>query len=324
MTTTIDPRDDLLHAVTPEPDFMETNYYNVFDHRSGTGGFLRLGNRANEGWAELTVCLFLPDGSVGFMGAKPPISGNETLDAGGLRFEIVEPFKEQRLRYEGKVALLSDPRVMADPRAAFATSPHVPCSVDLTVRGMCEPWQPPEVQGWSGEGTGHNEQLTAVQGAVSVGSQRVELDGFGIRDHSWGPRTWQKVCRVGRWFTGPLAEDFAFMCFYMDQEGSAPIDRGFVWDEGSFTLCDRFEIESTQYDDDYYQTAITARLGAGDSEWLIEGEVLNLIPLRHRRGGEVTRICEGLTRWTVDGARTGYGLSEYMDQILADGRPAGA
>jgi hypothetical protein len=70
---------------------------------------------------------------------------------------------------------------------------------------------------------------------------------------------------------------------------------------------------------------ITAR--AGDREYEITGSVLNLIPLRNRRTtpeGEqlVTRISEGLTEWKWDG-RSGYGLSEYLDQIV-DGIPVGA
>ena len=51
-------------------------------------------------------------------------------------------------------------------------------------------------------------------------------------------------------------------------------------------------------------------------EWKISGEVLNLIPLRNRRDGLVTRISEGLTQWTLDDGRVGYGWSEYLDQIL--------
>jgi hypothetical protein len=59
----------------------------------------------------------------------------------------------------------------------------------------------------------------------------------------------------------------------------------------------------------------------------ITGSVLNLIPLRNRRtapDGEklVTRISEGMTEWTCNG-RTGYGLSEYLDQMI-DGKPVGA
>ena len=54
--------------------------------------------------------------------------------------------------------------------------------------------------------------------------------------------------------------------------------------------------------------------------------MLKLIPLRNRRttpDGEqlVTRISEGMTEWRCDGT-VGYGLSEYLDQIV-DGKPVG-
>ena len=54
--------------------------------------------------------------------------------------------------------------------------------------------------------------------------------------------------------------------------------------------------------------------------------MLSLIPLRNRRktpDGEqlITRISEGMTEWRCDG-RVGYGLSEYLDQIV-DGKPVG-
>ena len=58
----------------------------------------------------------------------------------------------------------------------------------------------------------------------------------------------------------------------------------------------------------------------------VEGKVLSLIPLRNRRttpeGVELqTRITEGMTQYRCDG-RTGYGMSEYLDQIV-DGQPSG-
>ena len=54
--------------------------------------------------------------------------------------------------------------------------------------------------------------------------------------------------------------------------------------------------------------------------------MLSLIPLRNRRhdpDGDMlmTRISEGMTEWRCDG-RVGYGLSEYLDQIV-DGQPVG-
>jgi hypothetical protein len=58
---------------------------------------------------------------------------------------------------------------------------------------------------------------------------------------------------------------------------------------------------------------------------------LSLIPLRNRRQAPdgawlQTRISEAMTRWEVasgdDAGRTGFGMSEYLDQII-DERPVG-
>jgi len=41
------------------------------------GGWVRMGNRPNEGYAEVTVCLYLPDGRVAFNYKRPKIDGHE-------------------------------------------------------------------------------------------------------------------------------------------------------------------------------------------------------------------------------------------------------
>ena len=80
----------------------------------------------------MTVCLYLPDGRVGFMYKRPTIADNDALDAGGLTWEIVTPFEELTVRYHGKVVVLDDPTEMADPKAAFTANPYDECEVDLT------------------------------------------------------------------------------------------------------------------------------------------------------------------------------------------------
>lgn len=59
----------------------------------------------------------------------------------------------------------------------------------------------------------------------------------------------------------------------------------------------------------------------------IQGDAFKLIPLRNRwtdpEGNELlTRISEGMTQWTLEDGRVGYGLSEYLDQII-DAMPVG-
>jgi hypothetical protein len=72
--------DDLMHENTGESNYNESAYYNFYDPKQRLGGFARIGNRANEGYAEMTCCLYLPDGRVGFMFARPKIPDNSKFD----------------------------------------------------------------------------------------------------------------------------------------------------------------------------------------------------------------------------------------------------
>jgi hypothetical protein len=101
---------------------------------------------------------------------------------------------------------------------------------------------------------------------------------------------------------------------------------GMVFTEGRYEWVREATIETEWAGEDTYHQKIRVSARTDDREYAIDGEVLSLIPLRNRRKtpeGEklVTRISEGMTEWRVDG-KVGYGLSEYLDQII-DGRPVG-
>ena len=59
----VKPEDDYTHPLGPEPNFNESVYFNFFDRAQNRGGFLRIGNRANEKQAEMTVIVYNADGS---------------------------------------------------------------------------------------------------------------------------------------------------------------------------------------------------------------------------------------------------------------------
>jgi hypothetical protein len=319
-----------MHELGPEPNFNESMYFNAYDPETRLGGFFRLGNRANEGTGEMTICLYLPDGQVAFMFGRPHVTTNEAFDAAGMRFEVVEPFSELRVSYEGSVVLLTDPLEMADPRRAFTSNPHTDCAVHLVYRGNSamfggEPDRPTETPGEE-FARGHYEQLVGASGTVRVGDQEWELDGYGLRDHSWGPRYWQAPWYY-RWLTANIGADFGFMGSRVARRDGPGTRGGFVWDGDAVHLCSDFRIRSTWEGDGRYHRTVEAELVTADRTWLVRGSVLNLIPLRNRRhdpdGNElVTRISEGLTQWTLEDGRVGYGLSEYLDQII-DGSPVG-
>ena len=330
MRVRLEPADEYLHELGPEPTFNESMYFNVYDPASNLGGFFRLGNRANEGTGEMTVCLYLPDGRVGFMYKRPEVTSNDAFDAAGMRFDVVEPFEELTVRYDGKVVLLDQPLDMADPRAAFTENPYDEAHVDLVYRRAADPFggEPEESHEKPGEefARGHYEQLVSATGTITVGDQSWAVDGFGLRDHSWGPRTWQAPWYY-RWLTANVGGDFGFMGSRIARRDAEGTRGGFVWEDGRIHLCHDFEITTTWEGDERYHQGIEAVLRAKDAdgnpkEWRVTGKVLNLIPLRNRRDGKVTRISEGLTEWTLADGRVGYGLSEYLDQIV-DGEPVG-
>ncbi len=321
MRIRLEPQDEYMHELGPEPNFNESMYFNIYDPAVELGGFFRLGNRANEGYAEMTTCLYLPDGRVGFMFQRPRIESNDAFDAGGMRFEVLDPFEQLKVSYDGRVVVLEEPLQMADPKRAFTENPHEDCRVALTYTRVSDMvgGEPEESHERPGEefAKGHYEQLIAGRGSISVADQRWDVEGFGLRDHSWGPRYWQAPFYY-RWLTANFGSDFGFMGSRVARRDSEGTRGGFVWDGSQLHLCNGFEIETDWAGDDHYHRGISAVLRSKDKEWKVTGRVLNLIPLRNRREGLVTRISEGMTEWTLEDGRVGYGLSEYLDQIIDD------
>jgi hypothetical protein len=331
----LEPQDEYMHALETASNFNESMYFNAFDPSSRIGCFVRLGNRANEGYAESTTCVYLPDGRVAFMFKRPQIADNDAFDADGMRFEVVTPFEELRTTYDGKVALLTEPLQMANPRKAFTENPWVDARIELVHRGVSPMYggepvnddgSPLSEDHSGGFARGHYEQHMAVQGTVRVGDEEWPLDGFGLRDHSWGPRFWQAPWWY-RWLTANFGRDFGFVVSVIGVRDGRPRIGGMVLHDGEYEHIKDAAIDTVWTDPDQYHRTLHAHVETERATYEIDGTVRNLIPLRNRRtapDGEqlVTRISEGLTEWSCDG-RTGYGLSEYLDQII-DGRPVGA
>jgi hypothetical protein len=364
----LEETDEYMHP-GPEPTFNESMYFNVYDPASRVGAFMRIGNRPNEGHAEVTTCIYLPDGRVAFMYSRPEITDNEQFSAGGASFQVIEPFESLKVEYSGKVVMLENPLEMADPRVAFTNNPYEHATISLDYRGASDPWggEPQGISERAGEefAKGHYEQLMTATGVITVGDEEYMIDGRGLRDHSWGPRTWQAPWYY-RWLTVNMRDGTGMMLSRIARKDSDGIRHGFVWTGGEFLTVNSLSLGTRWDGDDRYHAEVHATFTAEHPDGRIierelTGDVLNLIPLRNRRDERVTRISEGLTRWTLsaplsvggessssagrhtdggdaaqeddnsadhngesiaDPALEGFGWSEYLDQIV-DGAPVG-
>lgn len=326
------PEDEYCHTPEAASTYNESMYFNVFDPTQKVGGWFRIGNRVNEGYAEMSVCLYLPDGRIGFMFKRVPIDNNDELKAGGLHVKVVEPFKQLTVTYDGKVLLMDEPHQMADPREAFTKNQRVPVKLTLNYTGH-SPMYGGELVNADGTkreldaeksfARAHYEQHVSAEGSLEIDGQTWQVAGYGLRDKSWGPRTWQSIYWY-RWCPMSFGEDFGMMVSVISGGKGQVRGSGMVLEDGKYHDFTDAKIEA-EFDGSEYQTTLNIWAKAENGkEYEVEGKVLSLIPLRNRRTGpdgieRMTRITEGMTEYRCNG-RTGYGLSEFLDQIDDDGR----
>ena len=96
--------DEGLHAPGVEENWNESRYVDFWDPERRVGGWFRIGARPNARYAEMSACVYLPDGRVAFAYDRAEIDENR-LDVGGdrgrLSWEIVEPWRTNRVRFSG-------------------------------------------------------------------------------------------------------------------------------------------------------------------------------------------------------------------------------
>jgi hypothetical protein len=326
----LEPDDELTHVPDAAKNFNESVYVNAFDPARRAGGWLRLGNRVNEGYAELSVCLHLPDGRVACQFQRPPIESNREFDAGGLIYRVEEPFRTASISYDGELLLLEDPEALRDPAAAFAAAPRTRGAVRWELEAISPPHggvpttAAAERRSLYGPefSRGHFNLHVAARGTVAVDGERWELDGFGWRDHSWGPRYWQAIWAY-RLFLGNCGRDRGFMLLRNTPAAGPSRRLGVLLVDGSYEEVVDLDLTTRWSGDDPRGATISVRTARRSA--VIEARVLTLVPLRNRRrDGErllVSRVAEGFTEFDWEGRR-GYGMSEYIERV-EDGRPVG-
>lgn len=317
--------DELMHRPSAEPHFNESVYCNGFDGVTGVGGWMRLGNRVNEGYAELSVCLYLPDGRIVCQFQRPKIQSNERFDAGGLRYSVATPPGDIRMSYSGELLVVRDPELLRHPEKLFTSAERSSGTVELELQGdspihggvpTSDEIEPMYGRNFS---LGHFNQHTRVTGEITCGNDKFKLDGFGWRDHSWGPRLWQNIYYY-RLFLANLGHGRGFMLLKITDTSGRTRRLGVLLVDGKYEEVVEFDL-FTEWTDRQDPSVVRLAVKTQNRTAIIVGEVLNVAPLRNRRkiDGEtvVSRIAEAHTKFSWDG-QTGFGMTEYIERIEGD------
>lgn len=323
--------DEHMHAVGDDPAWSESYYFNFIDPVSRVGMFTRMGFRPGNGWADALHAVFLPGSRVAFTYGRREIGRDLTgydgdLTAGDLALTCLEPHQRWSIAYSGPAQDIADAAILLERRKARPDGWFTPATLDMALTFDC--LTEPHFAA-AGE-RGHFEQSGRVEGHISLGDERWQVSGYGVRDKSWGPRDWGAGSRQDsprsqpvitgpapfvNWFSMNFGEYAALggSCF-RHPDG---VMRGTGWlqrDGKSLTL-DEVTIETDYAPDSILHKSVQLIATTSSGERIqIVGDVLNVCPTKIPMAGGATFVNEGLVECTWDG-RKGYGIAEHWHAV---------
>lgn len=327
--------DEGMHQPGEQINWNESRYIDFWDPLRRIGGWLRIGARPNARYAEMSSCLYLPDGRTAFAFDRAIIEANTLVAAGpsGTQtWEVVEPWSTTRIGYDGTMSLFDDPWALTNPKRAFAEAPkaEVRVSLEVATEGLDATMGQDQDQHHliflPGQADFHYQHMARVVGRASVDGVTYEIDGRGGKDHSWGPRNWHAKIFL-RWLTCCIDDQNGFMLI----RSQGPTDErcsGFIYVDGQFRIVDGFDMRNHYAGPPNYELHSTeVVVHAGDVIWTVTGWPQGYLPARHRQtspsGQEATlRIVKQPTDWRFDDGRVAMGHLEYHD-LIVDGVPVG-
>ncbi len=309
---------DFPHPPEDAPGWSESFLVQAYSPEAGVGVFAH-SNRCHfdkDLWSEV-FAVYLPEDR--FLAAKGFGYSHGPQQVGGsISYGVERPFELTGLSYRGAAQRLSGEQLRSGPTPSGI---HTGLEVDLACTGLGPPFGVGDTS--KGEfGHTHYEQHFTFSGHIAFDGQRLELEGTGFRDHTWGPRDLSVMAnhiwchgefRSGRWFSS---------MFIRGRGGDqALLDFHAIGDADGYEACELLSTPALLDDEgrafETYRLELRTRSG---EELSIDAEVVSPFPfsfmgpvemtLGANRGPEASHtVFEAQTRYRLAG-EVGYGLSE--------------
>jgi len=295
--------DEARHEPTDERLWSESWYLDFVDEAQGIGGYVRLGLYPGLQRAWYWACVVGPD--------RPLVT---VID----HDVKIPPGRSHEIRTEGLWADYTVETVLDHVSVgveAFAVGVDDPAEVYGDLRGDRVPlgfdleWE--TVGGsFAYPGVTRYEVPCRVHGEVLVGAERIELDGLGQRDHSWGVRDWWSY--GWSWTAGWLDDGTRFHGVDVRLASDPLYGTGYVQDPAGAMRA------VTSVDS-------SAELGAAGlpehGTWTVGDLAMTVEPVAFSPvlltdGASVSRFPRAWCRFTAADGRTGHGWTEWNQPQL--------
>lgn len=210
--------DEPLHPAQDHPLWQESVLLHWFDRKQGIGGWHRIGHEPNNAGGRAALWSWIFNARDGWQYRS---NTDVAISAGDRHATGFSAGAALRFSYESGVAhwRIADGETFAE----------------LECRNLfpiVDPFPPADALAKS-RFAKHFETAGVVRGHVVRQGRRVDIQGFGYRDHSWGPRDWDHGMPNHRWFTGTLDGQISFCAITAQSPATGGITRvGFIHRDG--------------------------------------------------------------------------------------------
>ncbi|HET9896427.1 MAG TPA: hypothetical protein VFQ44_15990 [Streptosporangiaceae bacterium] len=288
--------DEQLHPPGPEQLWNESYYFDFAASDGSVAGYVRLGLYPTWRRCWYWACAVRPGAATAIVvdNAIPlPCGRSIQTESISASQEISRPLES------AYVALDADAVVLKDRAAAYGDLTALPSirlafELEWVTFGGVYPYRM----------IPRYEIPCRVTGTIRIGADRLTVDGWGERDHSWGVRDWWKTSWL--WSAGRIGDGTAF---HGMQANNAPlISPSFtVTPEGRLRRLTGFSA-ATDFGPDQFPRRSTMRLS---------GTCIAAVPLSFAAvglispEGQVSHFPRALCRYEVDDGKHGYGWTEW-------------
>ena len=291
--------DEARHTPGSELFWSESYYLDFFDADRGVAGYVRLGLCAGLDRAWYWACLVGPDRPLVTVidhDVRLPAGRSLEIRTEGLwaDYTVETPLDHVSVGVEAFAVGVDDPAaVYGDLRGD-----RVPFGLDLE-------WETDGAT-FAYPGVSRYEIPCRVHGEVLVGAERIEIDGFGQRDHSWGERDWWAMS--WSWMAGRLDDGTRFHGTSVDLGGTPVYGTGYVQAPGGPLVGTDVAVRSERLGD--HGLPISASWQVGDLELRVEPIAFSPVLLA-APDGRLSRFPRAWARFLTADGRSGDGWIEW-------------
>lgn len=210
-TTGITDSDERLHPIEdPSPHWSDSLYFNAWDPGTNTFVMTRIAVIGNAGRVTGGVIVWA-DGELTYAYGREleeiPPTDWDVMATDGLTYRMLQSGQTWAVQLDDDGTRAHLEWHGLSPATSYDAHPTGPL---------------PRAVAW-----GHYEQSCRVTGDLVIHENRIEFDGFGQRDHSWGFRHWAGL-HQWHWVTGFLTDGRTFNLFEVHTHDGATTINGFV------------------------------------------------------------------------------------------------